>query len=50
MDGGEMVGRSGVVEEAGTCWNARVTSCRDILDGALGSEGGGVSPSSDFTS
>lgn len=32
---------------AGTCWNARVTSESDIRDGAVG---GGVSPSSDFTS
>ena len=39
----------------GTCWNERVTSCKDIRDGPLevgGLEavGGGVSPSSDFTS
>ena len=32
---------------AGTCWNARVTSESDIREGAVG---GGVSPSSDFTS
>ena len=32
---------------AGTCWNARVTSERDIREGPVG---GGVSPSSDLTS
>lgn len=31
----------------GTCWKARVTSESDIREGAVG---GGVSPSSDFTS
>lgn len=40
-------------EDEGTCWNARVTSCKDILEGTgtVGLlDGGGVSPSSDFTS
>ena len=39
-----------VDDDDGTCWNARVTSCRDIRDGAAAVVGGGVSPSSDFTS
>jgi len=44
-----------VVEPAGgggTCWNARVTSCKDIREGPepLATVGGGVSPSSDLTS
>lgn len=38
-------------DEVGTCWNARVTSWSDILDGTFAAEvGGGVSPSSDLTS
>lgn len=38
-------------DEVGTCWNARVTSWSDILDGTFATEvGGGVSPSSDLTS
>jgi hypothetical protein len=38
-------------DEGGTCWNARVTSWSDILDGTFAAEvGGGVSPSSDLTS
>ena len=44
-----------VVEPAGgggTCWNARVTSCKDIREGPepFDTVGGGVSPSSDLTS
>lgn len=37
-------------EDVGTVWKARVTSWMDILEGALGKDGGGVSPSSDLTS
>lgn len=37
-------------DEDGTCWKARVTSYEDIRDGADEPDGGGVSPSSDFTS
>ena len=51
-DGESGVDRWGAVfgVDDGTCWNARVTSCRDIRDGAAELVGGGVSPSSDFTS
>ena len=57
VEGGETTGRLCVVvledvdvdDETGTCWNALVTSWRDIRDGAEGS-GGGVAPSSDLTS
>ena len=37
-------------DDGGTCWNARVTSCKDILDGGPDPDGGGVPPSSDFIS
>jgi hypothetical protein len=38
-------------DDVGTCWNARVTSWSDILDGTFAADvGGGVSPSSDLTS
>ena len=37
-------------DDLGTCWNALVTSCKDMRDGAADIEGGGVSPSSDLTS
>jgi hypothetical protein len=33
----------------GTCWNARVTSCKDIRKG-IDTIGGGVTPPSDLTS
>lgn len=40
-----------VFDDVGTCWNARVTSWSDILDGTFAADvGGGVSPSSDLTS
>lgn len=38
------------LEEVGTCWNARVTSWRDIFEATAALVGGGVSPSSDLTS
>jgi hypothetical protein len=52
-DGGERGTDRCVAEledDGGTCWNARVTSCSDIREGAVEPVGGGVSPSSDFTS
>jgi hypothetical protein len=44
--GGDKGGRMGG-DDDGTCWNALVTSCKDMREGAVG---GGVSPSSDLTS
>lgn len=37
-------------DEDGTCWNARVTSWSDMREDAIEVVGGGVPPSSDFTS
>ena len=48
MDGNDVLCEE--LDDEGTCWNARVTSCIDILDGGPEPDGGGVSPSSDFTS
>lgn len=38
-----------LLDGVGTCWNARVTSLRDILEGPAGVGRGGV-PLSDLTS